>query len=43
MKRKFFFIGKPDRYTPELTSEKFSGGTRSSSTAGRAGGGRYNG
>lgn len=40
---KFLFFGNPHRYTPLLTNAKFSGGTRSSSTFGKAGGGRYRG
>lgn len=43
MNLKFLFFGNPHRYTPGQTTAKFSGGTRSSSTSGIAGGGRYSG
>jgi hypothetical protein len=43
MNLKFLFLGNPHLYTPELTTAKFSGGTRSSSSLGIAGGGRYSG
>lgn len=37
---KLRFFGNPHLYTPGVTAAKFSGGTRSSSTAGTAGGGK---
>lgn len=40
---KFRFFGNPLLNTPAVTVAKFSGGTRSSSTTGIAGGGRYSG